>query len=65
MLCYMKTHTTIQFNFRIDPVVKRALDTIYERDGIVPAEQIRRAVRVWITERGIALPAPMPRKGRR
>jgi hypothetical protein len=40
-------------NFRIDPELLEALRQIRERDGLPIAEQIRRAIRVWVEARGI------------
>lgn len=40
-------------NFRIDPELLEALRAIRERDGLPIAEQIRRAIRVWVESRGI------------
>jgi hypothetical protein len=39
-------------NFRIDPDLLEALRQIRQRDGLPIAEQIRRAIRVWVEERG-------------
>jgi hypothetical protein len=39
-------------NFRIDPDLLEALRAIRKRDGLPIAEQIRRAIRQWVDERG-------------
>jgi len=36
-------------NFRIDPDLAAGLKLVKERDGIPEGEQIRRAVRAWLT----------------
>jgi hypothetical protein len=38
-------------NFRIDPDLAVGLKVVKERDGIPEAEQIRRALRVWLESR--------------
>lgn len=52
------------FNFIIEPEMKRAIETIKERDGISESEQARRALRSWIESRGIKLKGG-PKKRRR
>ncbi len=29
------------------------LQAVYERDGILPSEQVRRAVRTWLENKGV------------
>lgn len=29
------------------------LQVVYERDGILPSEQVRRAVRAWLESKGV------------
>ena len=41
------------YSFMIDPELAEALKEIKERDGISEAEQIRRALRAWFTEKGV------------
>jgi hypothetical protein len=41
--------------FRIDPELFEGLQRLFERDGISPSESIRRAVRVWLDAKGIAV----------
>ena len=37
----------------IDPDLAAALKTVKERDGVPESEQIRRAVRQWMEQRGV------------
>lgn len=43
-----------RFNFFIDDSQRIALQVIQERDGILPSEQIRRALDDWIEKKNIA-----------
>jgi Ribbon-helix-helix protein, copG family len=40
-------------NFRIDADLLEALHKIRERDGLPIAEQIRRAIQAWVSDRGV------------
>jgi len=42
-----------RYAFWIDVEQLRGLDAIRERDGILPSEQIRRAIDAWLKEKGI------------
>ena len=42
-----------QTNFRIDPDIMERLQRIKERDGIPLSEQVRRALRIWLNEKGV------------
>lgn len=46
---------------RLDPELLKALRAVQERDGVPVSEQIRRAIRAWLVERG-ELPKPRPSK---
>jgi hypothetical protein len=41
------------YNFRIDPDLDAGLKVVKDREGIPESEQIRRAVRAWLTRRGV------------
>jgi predicted DNA-binding protein len=41
------------YNFRIDPDLDEGLKAVKERDGIAESEQIRRAIRAWLEEKGV------------
>lgn len=40
------------YNFRIDADLDAGLKRVKDRDGISESEQIRRAVREWLEQRG-------------
>lgn len=44
--------------FRIDEDLLEAMAKLQERDGIPYSEQIRRALRPWLEERGVMKSAP-------
>jgi len=39
--------------FRIDAQLLEGLETVWERDGVRPAEQVRRAIRRWLASKGV------------
>ncbi|HXU05278.1 MAG TPA: hypothetical protein VN903_30170 [Polyangia bacterium] len=39
--------------FRLDEELLEAMQALYERDGILPAEQARRALQSWLESKGI------------
>jgi hypothetical protein len=43
--------------FRIDEELLVALRQIQERDGVPVPEQVRRAIRTWVEQRGVAAKA--------
>jgi hypothetical protein len=43
-----------RLNFYIDSELRDGMREVTERDGILEAEQIRRAVRDWLEKKGIA-----------
>ena len=57
----MSIHTDIQSNtltlkpttFRLETEIMDALAVIRERDGIGVSEQVRRALKQWIAEKGV------------
>jgi hypothetical protein len=42
-----------QTAFRLDPEILDGLLFVKERDGVPLAEQVRRALRVWLAEKGV------------
>lgn len=48
-------------NFRLDEDLIDGLKFVFERDGVPQSEQVRRAVRAWLVERG-AIEAPRATK---
>jgi len=47
------TPTTKTFTFAIPEELKAGLQTVKERDGISEAEQIRRAIAMWLETKGV------------
>ena len=45
-------------SFRLDEELLQGLRTVWERDGVPQTEQVRRAVRAWLLERGVLAAAP-------
>ena len=41
--------------FRIDDELIDGLRTVWDRDGIQPSEQVRRAIRAWLESKGVRL----------
>jgi hypothetical protein len=41
--------------FRIDDELLEGLREVYNRDGIQPSEQVRRAIRVWLESKGVSV----------
>jgi hypothetical protein len=39
--------------FRLDDDLLEGLQVVYDRDGILPSEQVRRAVRTWLEAKGV------------
>jgi hypothetical protein len=39
--------------FRIDEELLQGLQQLFERDGIQPSESVRRAIRAWLTAKGV------------
>lgn len=51
--------------FRPDDDIYAAMDALRERDGVPFSEQIRRALRAWLEERGLTKKAASRRAGTR
>lgn len=47
--------------FRLGPEIDAAMKRLQERDGITPSEQARRALRAWLTTKGMLKPTPSGR----
>ena len=39
--------------FRIDDELIDGLRQVWERDGVPPSEQVRRAIRMWLESKGV------------
>jgi hypothetical protein len=44
--------------FRLDDDLIKAMEFVKDRDGVPISEQVRRALRAWLEERGAAAAAP-------
>jgi hypothetical protein len=42
--------------FRLGAAIDAAMDRLFERDGISPSEQARRALAEWLTKKGVLKP---------
>ena len=51
-LSYMAPERRIA-TFRLDDELLEGLKQVEERDGIPPSEQVRRAIRAWLEEKGV------------
>jgi hypothetical protein len=44
--------------FRFDDDLLEGLQMVWDRDGVQPSEQVRRAVRQWLEGKGVLKPHP-------
>jgi hypothetical protein len=51
--------------YRIEKDLLDGLEVVWERDGIKPAEQVRRAIRMWLEAKSVTKPAPRRARTRR
>ena len=51
--------------FRIDDELIDGLREVWERDGVPPSEQVRRAIRMWLESKGVIKKAERPRAATR
>jgi hypothetical protein len=47
--------------FRLDDDLREGLETVWQREGIAPSEQVRRAIRNWLEAKGVSTKAPAAR----
>jgi hypothetical protein len=40
-------------SFRLDSELIEGLQAVWERDGVAPSEQVRRAVKMWLESKGV------------
>jgi hypothetical protein len=52
MYIYIRMGQRSRYNFWIDESLREGLQLVYVRDGVLPSEQIRRAIKDWLTKRG-------------
>ena len=63
MYVTMRAMTRRMHSYYLDPELTEGLDAIRDRDGILPSEQVRRAIALWLKEKGYtASSTPRPRK---
>jgi hypothetical protein len=43
--------------FRLDDDLLEAMQAVWERDGVQPSEQVRRALRAWLQSKGVKIKA--------
>jgi hypothetical protein len=48
----------VMYSLRLDADLKKALETVKERDGIPHTEQIRRALLLWFDHKGVTVRKP-------
>lgn len=51
----MTPSTKKQTAFRVDPEILEGLHSVKDRDGIPLSEQVRRALRTWLEEKGVSI----------
>ena len=50
--------------YYLDEDLAEGLRAIHYRDGVLPSEQVRRAIRMWLTSKGYTFkPQPRAKKG--
>ena len=47
--------------FRLDEDLREGLEAVWQREGIQPSEQVRRAIRLWLKAKGIKTQLPAKR----
>ncbi len=52
-------------NFRLESELLEGLQQVRDRDGIPVSEQVRRAIRAWLSEKGAAVKAERKRAATR
>ena len=48
----------VVYSLRLDPADTALLEQIKEQDGVPVSEQMRRALRMWFEQKGVAKPKP-------
>lgn len=51
--------------FRIDPDLLAGLREVQERDGVLVSEQVRRAIKMWLAEKGVSIGAAVRKRAAR
>lgn len=55
----------IPTNLRLESELLKGLRQVRERDGIPVSEQVRRAIQVWLKDKGVVVKAERKRAGTR
>lgn len=45
-------------SFRLDERILQGMKALHERDGVSQSEQVRRALKAWLDDRGISIDTP-------
>jgi hypothetical protein len=51
--------------FRVDQELLDGLQVVWERDGVQPSEQVRRAIVLWLESKGVKVKTAKPARGKR
>ena len=54
-----------RYNFWIDDELRDGLQRVWERDGVLESEQIRRAIRMWLQTKGVNVKTAKPARRKR
>lgn len=65
MVLYTMAETARLASYRLDPALIDAMKALQARDGIPQSEQVRRALRAWLEERGVLDPLPKTKTARK
>ena len=57
--------TRSRYNFWIDDEQRKGLRKIKARDGVLESEQIRRAIKRWLVEKGLKVKTAKPARRKR
>ena len=64
MYVTIRAMTRRMHSYYLDPELAEGLNAIRDRDGILPSEQVRRAIRMWLEWKGYKTTSP-PRRRKR
>ena len=63
--CNAMTPTRRNTTMRLDDELYEGMQTVWQRDGINPSEQMRRALRAWLESKGVRFKTERPRAATR
>jgi len=52
-------------SFRLDSELIEGLQVVWERDGVAPSEQVRRALKMWLESKGVQVKTAKPTRTKR